>query len=116
MKKIIIAIATLALALGLAPALAGPDDMPGNSQYGRCKAVTNGSPTGQANKYANGEAFRDFDDLDDDGNLDDDGDENTDDLAEAIAYCSDFLSNPDNHPSAGNGQGGGNGRNGGKGE
>lgn len=108
MKRIIAAAFTLVLSLAaFVPAIAGHEESPGNSQFGKCKALTNGNG---AQKFTNGEAFRDFDHIDDE-------DDSTDDFTEAFNYCTNYLSNY--HPSdnaGGNGNpgnanpGNGNGR------
>ena len=103
MRKVLLALMGAILVVGsIAPVLADPGSQPGHSNFGKCTAITHMNPNG----FNNGNAFRIYDDLDDDGELDDDGDESTDDFAEAIAYCQNFLSDPENRPGQSGDHGG----------
>src|SRR5688572_3912782 len=95
MRKVLLALVGVILVLGgIAPSVADPADQPGKSNYGHCTAITHMNENG----FDHGNAFRIYDDLDGDGNNDDDDDDSTNDFAEAIAYCQDFLSDPENRP------------------
>lgn len=103
MKRVLLAaVAGLLAASVVAPAMADHENSPGKSQFGKCTAITNMNENG----YNNGNAFRPFDHIEDD-------DDSTDDFAEAVAYCADYIAN--NHPGNPGGGGNGGGGNGGGG-